>query len=702
MCALHRLYAGDACAGRELETFQASPHAQVVAKELLESTAVAAEIQFFAASTLCQAACRGDIACRASEVDWLFARACGCSHRPTARQLAAAAVALVGTDGIPVLAARAVDLLGSEFCWLIAVDVLLTLAPAPKAQEGVCARLCRWAGRGADDELLRCALTYPAGIDQTQVGDMVEDAVRNGKVFEVPDAHNLPPAFRARLAAAARVAVDRGHLDAAASVLQDLPDLGAELLEPAERLLSAPGVATRLAAVEVWSSLLGQLSREEREQAFGRFAAPFFAAAAWTDDGEVGPLRDALWGLVCQWQLATPLRLTLLDQALSELHQSLQGTGNWQRAEAALWLLSKYAENGRGNVAHTVEKCLLVLSHVAAASGLAPLVISACAVVQAAPCVAALPILLDRRLVDAQVRGADTRLAVAGAVHACCAVGKNALWAEGVAQSLVEELQARAIAGEEGLVAAAAEILSEKDVRPLAERWAQLCAHATPDLIQPRARALFATVVNPGVCLSLWHSYMRMLPHLPVDAQGEFVVRAAAFVSSEPKLLRLVIEAWVVVWSIAEVDESMISALRPLVTGSARTSADAALAVEALIHCFECSAETWAPQVVDAALGVVEATVAPAGSRWPLTCSLAGSYASVLAQSAALAGARQPAPPALPLVGALASWTLDGVDSELGCALVGCLRSQEAAVRVILAKSDDRRLARRIAEALGL
>jgi hypothetical protein len=270
---------------------------------------------------------------------------------------------------------------------------------------------------------------------------------------------------------------------------------------------------------------------------------------------------------------------------------------------------------------------------------------------------------------------------------------------------LAEELQARALAGEEGLVAAAAELLAMKDVRPLAGRWAQLCAEADGKSIGSRAQAFLSTIVNLDVCTALWMDCVRMMQHVPVEARVDFVARAANFVAAgtEPgrnegvnaEFFVNISQLWVCIWAQAEGDTLMISALQQLVQASARVSTATAAAVEALVHSFD-RADSWSPQAVDAALGVVEASVAPAGSVWPLTRVLTASYGRALVLAAALAE-RQPVS-ALPFIGALASWR---TDSEDGAALRNCLRSQAGAVQILLEKGEDRRLAQRIAVALA-
>mmetsp|Transcript_102994 Transcript_102994/g.188538 ORF Transcript_102994/g.188538 Transcript_102994/m.188538 type:complete len:726 (-) Transcript_102994:114-2291(-) len=710
VAALRRLYAGDAHASHELEVFQASPCAQAVACQLLESAI--AEVQFFAASTICRAATGRSF--QPEEVDWLLKRACSCQHRPTSRQLASAAAAMATTGSqAQALAVRAVELLAIESCWQGAVFVLLALNPSPPVED-VCGRLGVWLGRGLDAELLECALRYPAGISTTPIGSAVEEAVRQGEVREAPLAERLPVEFRGRLAAAACVAADRGHEDSAASILQDLPGLGIHLLEPAAKLLRAPSTTVRLAAVPLWSALVSQLRSEPERLAriFDQSFAPvFFRAAACMPDEEVAPVRDALWDLVRQWQLATPRRLNLVLHAQAELEQALQAGGDWLRADAALWVLSRYAKEKRDDIAAAVEVCPTLLQQIAAASGLAPLIASTCEVIEAAPNPRALPALLDRRLVEPRLGrgGGEPRLAVAAAIRACCVAGGQALWAEGAAQPLAEELQSRALAGETGLVAAAAELLAVKDmVQPLAEQWANLCAHANPEEVAPRAEAFLSTIVSPAVCLALWAGCVGALRRVPLEARIKFVSQIVALAVEAPavpagevaerkgKMLVCATQVWEAVWDLAEGDEAMIAAAGRLVDATARSSTVAAAALQALCSSFE-RAHSWSPQVVDVALSVVEASVAPAGSSWPLTRALTPGYGFVLAHAALLAD-RQPVS-ALRLAAAMASWS---EDSEDGRALWSCLRSQDRAVRVLLARSEDRRLAERVSKALGL
>lgn len=694
--ALRRLYSGDAVASRELEAFQSSPGAQAIALELLKS--VVAEVQFFAASTICRiATCAQEK--KAADVDWLLAQACNCAHQPAARQLVMAAAALVGPEGAHTLGVRAVDILASDAHWQVALELLLALSPAPPLS-GVCASLSKRLGQGSDEKLLTCALRYPGGLAETSLSCSLEDSVRKGCIREIPDACNLPAAYCQRLFAAALVAIEGGHLDAAASVLHDLPSLGLQLLEPAEYLLRAQSVSTRMAAVDLWSHMLRQLKDPQQcKVAFDRFAPSFFVAAAWADDEDMCPLRDSLWTLAREWQLATPARFTLLEKGFEELQQALQSSGDWRRAEAALWVLSKYAQGCKSaDVERAVDVCLLVLREMLTVSNLEPLTVSACALLEALPCVRALPILLDRRLGDAQSRSHETRSAVAAAVRSCCEKCRDALWADGTAQRVIEELQSRALAGEEGLVAAAAQLMAAKDVRLWAEQWAKLCAEAPPGSVGPKARGLFGTIVQADICLSLWRDCANMLPHVPQDEQVQFVVRVAAFARDESALLAPATELWVAVWARAEGDEDLVAALEGMVRASARTSATVAPAMECLVRSFP-NSYSWAPQVQNAALYIVVSSVAPAGSPWPLTLALMPTYAFVLQHAAAISSASEQAASALSLVGALSSW---GDDSEIGRGLRGCLRTQEQAVRTIVSKSESSRVAQRIAQALGL
>jgi len=402
-------------------------------------------------------------------------------------------------------------------------------------------------------------------------------------------------------------------------------------------------------------------------------------------------------------------RLTLIEGALSELKKLLQGGSDELSAETALWLLAQYAKSKQADVEKAMEVCQLLLQRLAPLQGMAPLICSACALVEAMPRASVLPALLDRRLTEPAQRGAGhaaAATAVATAAHACCASSANELWLQGSAVALAEELQSRALAGEEGLVAAAAELLAVKDVRPLASHWAQLCMQASPQTVVTRAKAFLSTIVNLDVCTGLWVDCISMLQHVPLEARVNFVSRSARFAAegADPskgagvsaEFIANVSQLWISIWAQVEGDASMIAALAKLVQASARTTPASGPAIEALIHSFE-RAHWWPPQSVDAALCVVEATVAPSGSAWPLTRALASSYERLLALAAALAE-RQPVA-ALPFIGALASW---GVDSEDGAALRSCLRAQAGAVRFLLAKGEDRRLAERIASALVL
>jgi len=236
-----------------------------------------------------------------------------------------------------------------------------------------------------------------------------------------------------------------------------------------------------------------------------------------------------------------------------------------------------------------------------------------------------------------------------------------------------------------------------RDVRPLAQQWAGICACATPDTLGEKAKLLFATIVNPDVCLALWRDCAQVLAHVPPEAQVEFVDRGAGFACLKPDLAPLVVEAWCAVWAVADGDKVLVEALGQLITLSARTSAVAAPAVERLARSLE-HAHAWAPQVVDAALGVIEASVASAGSSWPLTRALLPIYSFVLAQAAALA-ARQPVD-VVSLLGALVSWK--GYADEVGQGLLSSVTSQPEAVQILLSKSSDQKLARRIAGHIGV
>jgi len=583
----------------------------------------------------------------------------------------------------------------------VALDLLDALEPPPPIG-GVCARLGRFLGRDHDDRLFEIALRFPPGIEDSTIGQAVEAAVGNGLVHEVPGAARLPAAFNRRLVAAALIAAERGHADAAASVLHDLPTAADEVFAPAAALLRAPDVAARATAAALWSKLIGELggSVPRCAVAFGHFAPAFFAAAAWHDAEDVAPLRELLWGLACEWRLASASRPSLLPLALRELEEALQGAGDWRRAEAALWALSRYAKTMTEDMKVVVDACLMVLQQLLTVPGLAPLATSACAVLEAVPCARALGLLLDTRLVDVRHRGEDVCLAVAGAVRACCAAARDELWAQGTAAQLAEELQARALVGEDWLVGAAAELLAGTDVQPLAKQWACLCAQAPPDKVAMRAQALFSTIVRADVCLALWRDCASMLHLVSPAERVRFVLRVADFArdGSVQELAGPAVELWVATWPSAEGDEDLIAALEQLVRASARTSAVAAPAVELLIRDFGAAGDSWAPHTVASALGVIEASVASAGSPWPLTVALAGFYGAALHPAAALA-ARQPVA-ALSLVGALASWARDG--SDLGRGLRQSLLAQEAAVRVIVERAEDQRLARRIAAALGL
>jgi hypothetical protein len=256
--------------------------------------------------------------------------------------------------------------------------------------------------------------------------------------------------------------------------------------------------------VELWSRCLKNLTEAQRPAAFARFVPTFFAAAsrgvAEELEDELQALRDSLWDLAWVWQMKSH-KFTLVEGALLELERSLQDAGDWLRAEAALWALAKYARSKRADVAKSMEACLLLLKRLAQVPGLAPLIVSACTLVEVMPSIAALPVVLDRRLTDRTLRGHEYSKVTAGVASvatACCVAHAAQLWDNGTASSLVEELQSRALAGEEGLVAAAAELLSLKDVRPLAAQWAQLCAQASSDVLGSRAKAFFVNDCELG------------------------------------------------------------------------------------------------------------------------------------------------------------------------------------------------------------
>lgn len=356
-----------------------------------------------------------------------------------------------------------------------------------------------------------------------------------------------------------------------------------------------------------------------------------------------------------------------------------------------------------------MEACFLLLRRLATVSGLAPLIIAACSLVEAMPTIAALPVVLDRRLVDRALRGcASSKVAeaVASAATACCAATAVVLWEEGTAPVLAEQLQSRALAGEEGLVGAAAELLAIKDVRPLARQWAQLCTQASPDIIASRAKAFLSTIVNSDVCSALWIDCVSLLGHVSSEGRVNFMSRVSGFIvdsagrwrsdGSEPELLSNAAKLWAGIWAQTEGDSEMILALLKLVQASARTSSKVAVATEALVRSFD-RASSWSPQVFESAIGVMEASVAPAGSVWPLTRTMMASYGQVLVAVSRLSE-RQPVS-ALSFVGALASWR---EDSEDGVAIRGILRAQPSAVRRLLETGENRRLAERIAAALSL
>lgn len=699
VAALRRLYSGDAVAGRELEHFQASPQALAIAVELLGH--VVAEVQFFAACTLCRAASCGAMKAQGYEVNWLLAQACSCGHRPAARQLVSAAVRLSGSEGGVPLAMRAVELLGSQEYWQVALDILLVVEPSPDLPD-VCKSLDALLGRGCDELLVDCALRYPHGIEAAAVGGLVEEAVRSGRVREVRGGARLSSAFRARVAAAARNAADLGHLDAAASTLQDLPGLGVELVEVSAMLLRSLDLDMRTASLELWSSAIRNLSEEQRLQAFEIFAPAFFVGATLPeDDADMIQFREGLWELVSYWQISTSKRLTLVNQAMCALEASLQGTADWRQAEAALWLLSRYAKSKRADVSRAADICSSMLQQLAGSSGFGSLVVTACALLREMPRVVFLPLLMDRRFANVQMQGKDCRAAIAGAVHACCVTGAKHLWDSGEAQAFVDELQRRAVAGEEGLVAAAAAVLVARgSVTPLAAEWARLCSELSPgdERLPARARALYSTIVDASVCVQLWDDCVRMLPHVPPETRADLLDKAVGYITEKPELAKPVALAWAAVWAQAEGDETLIASLLELVRATARTSAAAAPALEVLVASLA-RAGVWPPQVLDAALYTIQASVASAGSPWPLTEAVATAYSSTLSHAAVLASGGQRVK-VLPLIGALASWGTD--DTLLGHALRKSLEAQREAVQSLVAGSDDRTLAEKIARALRL
>ncbi|CAE7279369.1 unnamed protein product [Symbiodinium sp. CCMP2592] len=262
---------------------------------------------------------------------------------------------------------------------------------------------------------------------------------------------------------------------------------------------------------------------------------------------------------------------------------------------------------------------------------------------------------------------------------------------------LARTLQRRALEGEDDLVASAAQLQDADGVRQLAQHWAKLCLEASPSQLPQRARAVFASMTRADICLLLMPDCAHFLRFVDREEQVLFAVRVAEFASTSQHLRAPALEVWIAVWPQAEGDEDLVAALEQLVQSTARTSDLAAPALTLLVKSFA-NATSWAPHCVNAALGAVEASIAPASSPWPLTVAMATAYGYVI-QCAATIASCQPLPSALSLVGALASWS---DNTDLGRALRAALLGNEAAVRGLVAQSEDTRTTQRIVRALGL
>ncbi|CAJ1420694.1 unnamed protein product, partial [Effrenium voratum] len=565
----------------------------------------------------------------------------------------------------------------------VALDLLLALPDAGPAGQWpqVPLQLHQLLGRGRDEDVFRCGAKFPASLEG--IWPSLEQAVRGGFAL---DCTHLPPAAGLRLRGCALEALQKGHLSADVSMLLELPSSGLDLLDAADFLLRAADVAARLASLELWSRLLSQLKATapgERRSAFARFSDGVFLGALWQDDAseDVEALREGLWSLAQNWQL-TPERPTLLEAA----QQKLQG--DWREVEVALWLFAKYAKRRpAGELRPAVQAAVMILEKLRGASGYEMLLESACELLAAAPCKEALPLLLARPS-PAPTPSRTSAPKVLKALRACAAC-------HGVDEGLAQQLQHRALEGEVELVPAAAQLT--QDVRSLAQQWARLCAEASPAQLPPRARALVSCMIRPELCQLWWRDCQQLLAYLPPEDQVHYACRVADFASVSGPLLGPACEIWQAVWPRAEGDEDMVAALEQLVQASARSSTVAKQPLLQLAQSLEVHASGWAPQVVSAALGAVEASVAPCGANaWPLTAELVPVYGHVIRCAASISSC-QPVP-ALSLIGALASDPSSALGQELRQQLLG----QEPAVRLLMSKAEPGRVTERIAAALGL
>lgn len=698
--ALQRLYGGDVAASRELEAFQVSPGALELSVKLLSSSVP--EIQFFAASTVSRIAGTQD---PRADVNLLLGQAVQLTSpasAPARRQLVHAACTL----GAGM--AHAFELMREE-TWQVSLDLLLAMPAMPVTPADGCGQLLTCClGQGRDADLWRCCLKFPNFLRETpRLLASLEEAIAQGLISEIESPEQLSPDLCQRFKVAAVEALQRQHWDAPASFLLDLPLSGADLLEAADFLLRSGRCATKLKALELWTKLLSlRLSANAKGLvlAWQRFQPSALLAAQWRQDEadeEMWSLRDALWTTIRRWQL-TPGRPTLLaasHDVLLHLVAKLEHTQSWLQneeaeAEAAMWLLSKYGKTLREKkaLAKGVEAALRVLQiHLSQMARRAtPLVESILRLLEAVPCAEALPLLLDPRL--------SPFTALPGALAAAAARRRSgaANAADAADAAWAAELQRRAMQGETQLVKAAAELL--EDVRPLAQPWAKLCSEASPMELPTRARALVACMARPEVCQLYWRDCAQVLVHVPVEEQVHFVQRVGRFAISERfALLEAALELWLAVWPNAEGDEDLVLALEQLVQASARRNDTAAKALQTLCRSLA-SAASWAPQVVSAALGAIEASVTPSGSTpWPLTLPMVPFYGPVLRYAASISFTQKVS---LGLVGLLVSWD---TSSSLGVQLREALLTNESAVRTLCSQSDEQdRATQRIKQALGL
>eukprot|EP00435_Cladocopium_sp_Y103_P070947 s18_g36.t1 len=591
-----------------------------------------------------------------------------------------------------------------EKIFVVSLDLLLAIPVTPADGWGQLLTCC--LGQGRDADLWRCCLKFPNFLRETpRLLASLEEAIAQGLISEIESPEQLSPDLCHRFKVAAVEALQRQHWDAPASFLLDLPLSGADLLEAADFLLrSGPSVATKLKALELWTRLLSPRptpsSAKDLDVAWQRFQPSALLAAQWREHEaeEMWSLRDALWTTIRRWQL-TPGRPTLLaasGDVLLHLVAKLEHTQWLQNeeaeAESAMWLLSKYGKTLRekNRLAKGVEAALRVLQillpQIGARRSSTPLMESTLRLLEAVPCAEALPLLLEPCL--------SPFATLPGALAAAAAARRRG--AEGAADvAWAAELQRRAMQGETQLVKAAAELL--EDVRPLARPWAKLCSEATPMELPTRARALVACMARPEVCQLYWRDCAQVLVHVPVEEQVHFVQRVGRFAISCFALLEPALELWLAVWPRAEGDEDMVLALEQLVQASARRNDTAAKALQTLCHSLA-SGASWAPQVVSAALGAIEASVTPSGATpWPLTLPMVPFYGPVLRYAASISFTQKVS---LGLVGLLVSWD---ASTSLGVQLRESLLTNESAVRTLCSQSDEQdRATQRIKQALGL